>query len=280
MKKVLAIIGIVVVVIIAAVGFYLWRGYQEFLEVQTVQLDPQLTVYPGGGGNSILLTSADGSVALIVDTKMSSAAKKLKNNVTAKEVIIVNTHAHKDHTAGNTLYPQAKMIAGAYTKEQWERESGKDSRYPDITLKPGEEKELKIGGETVRVRNMGRAHSWNDVVVYLVNRRLLVSGDLVFVNMHPAMHAKSGANLAAWKGVLDSLYGSFDIKILVPGHGKISDRSCIDEMKSYFASIENALGDQTKLAELKDKYKSYYSFPGMISFNKVVEFMSSEKKNK
>ena len=276
MKKVLITIGVIIVVILIAAGLYFWRGYQTFLAVEAVQIDPQLTVY-SGAGNSIVLTSSDGSTALVVDTKMSRAAEKLKSSVRAKEVFVVNTHAHADHAGGNGLYPQAKIIAGAYPKEQWEKEAGKDSRYPDITLKPGEEKELLIGDETVRVRNMGRAHTWNDVVVYLVRHKMLVTGDLVFVNMHPAMYAKSGASLPDWKRVLDLLARDFDIRLLVPGHGKVSDKSALTDMKNYFMSVEEALGDRNKLAALKAKYKNYYSIPGMISFDKVVQFMNEEK---
>ncbi len=179
MKKVLLIVGLTILVVIAAGGIYFWKSYQDFIKVETVSHDPQLTIYLGGG-NSIVLTSEDGASALIVDTKMRGAAQILKNQVKAKDITIVNTHDHFDHVGGNALYPQAKIIAGAYTKEQWDEDSDKTSRYPDVTLKPGEEKIMKIGSETVHIFNTGRAHTWNDVVVYLENRKLLVSRAIWF----------------------------------------------------------------------------------------------------
>ena len=165
MKKVLQIVGLLIVVVIFAGGIYVWQSYQRFMKVETIQYDPQLTIYLGGGGNSVALTSEDGSAALVVDNKMKGAAKILREKIKAKDITIINTHDHVDHTGGNALYPQAKIIAGEYTKKQWDDDSQKTSRYPDITLKPGEEKVLKIGKETVRIYNVGRAHTFNDVVV-------------------------------------------------------------------------------------------------------------------
>ena len=279
MKKVLLIVVLLIVVIIAVGGFYFWKIYQQFGKVETVQLDPQLTVYLGGGGNSIVLTSEDGSKALVVDTKMRSAAKKLRDEVKASQIIIVNTHAHYDHTGGNALYPTAEIISGAYTKEQWDDDSRKTSRYPDVVLKPGEERVIKIGSETVRIRNMGRAHTWNDVVVYCEKRQLLVAGDLVFIDMHAALHAKSGANVASWIGVLDSLSKKYKIRTLIPGHGKISDQSALAVMKDYFVSIGDAIGKPDKQAELKKKYKDYFSLPGIFSFRNTTKFIEKERKS-
>jgi glyoxylase-like metal-dependent hydrolase (beta-lactamase superfamily II) len=278
MKKVLLIVVLLIVVIIAVGGFYFWKIYQQFGKVETVQLDPQLTVYLDGGGNSIVLTSEDGSKALVVDTKMRRAAKKLRDEVKAAEITIVNTHAHYDHTGGNALYPSAKIISGAYTNEQWDNDSKKTSRYPDLALKPGEEKVIKLGSETVRIRNMGRAHTWNDVVVYCEKRKLLVTGDLVFIDMHPALYTKSGANVASWIGVLDSLASRYKIKTLIPGHGKILDQTALAVMTDYFVSIGDAIGKPDKQAELKKKYKDYFTLPGIFSFRNTTKFVEKERK--
>jgi len=280
MKKILFIVFLLIVIIVAVGGFYFWKIYQQFAYVETVQLDPQLTVYLGGGSNSIVLTSEDGSKALIVDTKMRRAAKELRDTVKADDIIIVNTHAHFDHVGGNALYPSAKIISGAYTEEQWDNDSRKKSRYPDLALKPGEEKVLKIGSETVRIRNMGRAHTWNDVIVYCEKRKLLFTGDLVFLDMHPAVYAKSGTSIASWVGVLNSLSNKYKIKTLIPGHGKISDQNALALMKDYFVSIGDAIGKPEKQAELKKKYKDYFSLPGIFSFRNTTKFIEKERTGK
>lgn len=276
MKKIIIIVAIVIAIIVAAGGLFYWNEYRKFLKVEVVQFDPQLKIYVGAG-NSIILTSKDGTQALVVDTKMGKAAEELRADIKAKDVIIVNTHTHIDHTGGNSLYPGAKIISGAFSSEQWAKET-KKSRYPDQTLKQGEEILIKIDDEKVHVRNMGRAQTWNDTVVYCENRKLLVTGDIVFVNMHPSTLKESGSNVASWIGVLDSLQKKYDVKTLVPGHGKVSDKAALIVMKDYFVSISNAVGSPEKLAEVKNKYNNWYSIPGMIGFDKVAQYVEAEKK--
>jgi cyclase len=247
------------------------------MKVETIQYDPQLTIYLGGG-NSVVLTSEDGSAALVVDTKMRGAAEVLREKVKAKDITIVNTHDHFDHVGGNPLYPQAKIISGDYSKKQWQDDASKASRYPDITIKTGDEKVLKIGSETVHIYNTGRAHTWNDVVVYFENRKLLVTGDLVFNNMHPAVLPKSGTKVTSWIKALDALYKKYSIKTLVPGHGPVADQNALVVMKDYFVAVGDAIGNKEKQKALEEKYKNYVSFPGMFSVSNTLKFIEQERK--
>ncbi len=277
MKKILIIIGIVLGLIIAVVCIIGRSSYKKFMEVQSIPVDKNLTVFLGGGGNSIVLTSDDGTQALVVDTKMDAAAKTLAAGVKARDVTIVNTHYHRDHVGGNNLFPKAALIAGAYAPEQW-RAMAATSRYPDKVVKPGEETILKIGAETVHVRNMGRAHSWDDVVVYLENRKFLATGDIVFNHRNPAMFSQGGTNAAAWVTVMDSLLLRYDPIKVLPGHGLLSDKTALTDAKEYFTTIMEAVGNPDKIAAAREKYKNYPGIPMMADFERTVTFLENEKK--
>jgi cyclase len=277
MKKVLIISGVILLLVIVAGILLVFQRVQNVMAVETMQPDPQLKILVGGGGNSIVLTSEDGSQALVVDTKMAGAAKSLRKSVRAGNITVVNTHFHADHISGNPLYPGAKLIAGAYSQEQWKKAAG-ENRYPDETIRPGEEKVLRIGSETVHVRNMGRAHTWNDVVVYLEKRKLLATGDIIFLDRHPVLFAGSGASVASWITVLDTLQNLYDVTTLVPGHGKVSDKNAIAWMKDYFTSAGDAIGDPQKQAELKGKYGTLFSLPGVSGLAKTMQYIEKERR--
>jgi cyclase len=275
MKKKLLIIIAVIVVAFAVGGVHFWYSY---FAVHTIKYDPQLTIYWGGmAGNSLVLVSEDGSKALVIDTKAEGDAKDLRKNVIAKDVIIVNTHSHYDHTMGNFLYPEATIIGGAYSKEQWAADS-KQSRYPDQTITPQSGKVIKIGSETVQIYNTGRAHTLNDMIVYLEKRQLLFVGDLVFVGIHPPLFSQSGAHVGSWIKVLEMLPEKYTIKTVIPGHGTISDKNIIKEMRDYFIQIRDAVNDSEKLENLKKKYDHYFSVPNMSGFDYTVNFIKNEQK--
>lgn len=278
MKKKLIIAGSIVAGLLLAVVLYVWYQYSQFQKVEIIRVDPLLTIYKGGG-NSIALTTKDGAAALIVDTKMGGAAGVQRNDIRADTITIVNTHDHSDHAGGNALYPKATVISGAYGKEQWDKDS-RGAAYPARTLKPGEEIAIPVGDETAVIRNMGNGHTQNDTVVFLKKRGLLVTGDLIFIGQHPALIERSGTSIASWIAHLDDLYARFDTKSLVPGHGPVSDRKAILDMKEYFTSIRDAVGSPEKLDALREKYKNYRSMPVMMNFNATVSYIRKEKEGK
>jgi glyoxylase-like metal-dependent hydrolase (beta-lactamase superfamily II) len=239
-----------------------------------VSFDDNLTIYLNGGCNSIVLTSKDKDEALIVDTKWFRSAKALRSTISASKITIINTHFHLDHARGNRLYPSAKVVSGKTNWKQWDIDTG-HSKRPDIVLKPGQEASFNMDDETVQAISMGKAHSINDVVVYFEKRKLLAVGDLVFVNMHPVLLDTNG-NVASWRRILDKLEGDFEIERVVPGHGKVCNKDSILNMKEYFSSIADAIGNPAELLRLRERYKSYKSFPVISGFERTVHFMKRE----
>ncbi len=245
-------------------------------EIKEIQYDSNLKIYTGGGCNSIVLLSEDEKQALVVDTKYFKGARKLRKEISAPDITIVNTHFHIDHARGNKLYPDAYVISGACSWCQWDFDTGRSKR-PDKVMTPGEEISLKIGNENVRILNMGNVHSFNDCVVYLESRKMLIAGDVIWVKVHP-MVMDPNCSISLWLKALDKIESVFDIKTIVPGHGDVSDKFVLTEMREYFLSITNALNDPDKLKLLKQKYKDYKKVPVVTGFDKTVKKIRKELK--
>lgn len=274
MKKILIAISSVFIIIGASAVIYVYPSYQWMVAVKPVTFDSQLTVYIGGG-NTVVLRSKDGSHALIVDTKKKRAGKTLRKMIHAKDITIINTHYHQDHTRMNRLYPGATIIAGAYPKELWKKETG-NGHYPDIAMNAHTDTTLFFDDEKVHIYNIGQAHTTNDIVVYFENHKILAIGDLIFHKMHPAM-LHGDASCTRLISTLDSLYNAFDSITVIPGHGIITDKSAILQMKDYYQSIYNAIGDDKKIATLRKKYRHYFTFMNATDFDRNVEFIKKEK---
>ena len=172
---------------------------------------------------------------------------------------LVNTHANGDHTFGNQLLPDSRIIASRACAEEmagrrpeefiammrnW-REMGDagaflnemmGSRFDfeDIVYTPPTETferelSLRVGAKEVRLVNVGPAHTRGDVLAYVPAERTVFTGDILFVGGHPAIWAGPVAN---WIHACELIL-SWDVETVVPGHGPITDKSGVRALKTY-----------------------------------------------
>ncbi len=280
--KVLKWIGIVLLLALAG-AYVLYLIYvrpftQKMKETSTVQYDKELTIVLGGGGNSGILVSD--SLVIVIDTKMGEAAeqlyKKVKELAGTKHILVINTHAHPDHTEGNKLYKGATIIAGgSYTKDFWKGEAGEDA-MPTEWLKA--KMDIQLGDDTVTVLNMAKnIHTASDIVVYLHKRKMLFAGDIILNKQCPVLMGIADPD--AYMAAFDQLPKLFDIQKIVPGHGAIGGTEIIDSFRQYFTDMRAAAIDGTKKDELTAKYKDWGQIPVFMSPNATVSFIGNKIRN-
>ena len=160
---------------------------------------------------------------------------------------LVNTHHHGDHTHGNYLLSGASIV-GHELCRQTVIDTGLHTLHPlfpnvvwgDLELAPPfitfrDRLDLFVDDLKLELHYMGPAHTTNDVVVWLPERRLLFTGDLVFNGGTPfvAMGSIAGSLVA-----LERLR-AFDAEIVVPGHGSVCGPQVMDDIEAYLSFIQD-----------------------------------------
>ena len=275
LKKILKWAGIIVLLLAIIVGVlymvYLKPFFGKMKETSTIEVDSQLTLVLGGGGNSAIFNSADKVV--VIDTKMDDAAKNLHDKVIQiagnKPITIINTHLHPDHTGGNELYKGATIIAGGnYTPKEWETDAAKNS-MPTVWLKDHED--IYLDNDTLTVFNLQyAAHTISDIMVYDHHRKILFSGDVILNKQAPVLMGNADVN--GYMQAFEYVTSHFDIKSIVPGHGKMSDKNLIDTFRQYFIDMKMASKYPADKKMLVAKYADWMQIPIFMSPGATISY--------
>jgi cyclase len=224
---------------------------------------------PGTWGLSNSGLISDGQATLLVDTLFdlkltAEMLEAMRRAVPAAARIgtVVNTHANGDHCYGNQLVANARIIASErahaemqqVTPERFAALIAQAASLPqlqrfvqhafgafdfsNITLTlPSQtfsgELTLHVGSKEVRLIEVGPAHTLGDILVYVPDERVLFSGDILFIGGHPIMWAGPTAN---WLRACDLIL-ALDLTTIVPGHGPITDKQGVAEVKGYLQYI-------------------------------------------
>jgi glyoxylase-like metal-dependent hydrolase (beta-lactamase superfamily II) len=100
-------------------------------------------------------------------------------------------------------------------------------RLPDYTF--NDFVEIKGTKRTVEFLTFGGGHTDSDALLYLPAERVLLAGDLLVVDNHPALfkgHPRKWLEILAHIKALDPLY-------LMPGHGELASISDISQIERY-----------------------------------------------
>lgn len=243
--------------------------------LEVIKIDPDFYVLPGEGGNSGVMIGD--SVIVIIDTKMKTGAERfhrwVMDRAKGKRIVVVNTHIHKDHTGGNHYYENAEIVAGDYGTQFWLQNNARED-MPNHWLT--DTMQLDIGGEIVTIENVGQAHTFDDVIVYLRNRQTIFTGDLVLNGYHPYLDESVGSNVDEYLTAMDHLTHNYLIKSVIPGHGDIGGKELITGFHQYFVDMKSASEDIDLTEAMRKKYGLYRSIPvNKAGFDQTIQFIRS-----
>ena len=144
-------------------------------------------------------------------------------------------------------YESSVEIAERYMAEN----PGVEIVLPTTTLQ--DRLTLRRGKRTIDIRYLGRGHTSGDLVVYLPNEGIAITGDLV---VWPVPYVGSPqSHPGEWSKVLDQIVGLHP-KQIVPGHGPVlSDDTQLKTMAKMFASIDEQVRAAVKGGETLEQIR-------------------------
>ncbi len=205
--------------------------------------------------NPAFVITAEGVV--VVDPGSSRYAgemvlRMIRTVTDAPVIASFNTHVHGDHWFGNeairSAYPDApiyahpKMIedAKAGEAERWKRNlerlsggftAGTRIEYPSIPLSHGDE--IVIGGKTFRMHHYGVAHSASDLMVEVVEDKVVFLGDNAMAQRFGGMQSGTFlGNIDALDQILKT-----GAEVWIPGHGPSGGREVVTTYLDYLKTI-------------------------------------------
>jgi Metallo-beta-lactamase superfamily len=126
-------------------------------------------------------------------------------------------------------------------------------RFRGVDLAFDHDLEVRLGKRTVRLMYLGRANTAGDVVAYVPDAKVILTGDVV---VEPIPYATQ-SYIGDWARVLEKIE-AMDAVAIVPGHGKVlRDKRYVHDLREMFASLDRqvraAYGPGKSLDEVRKK---------------------------
>lgn len=232
-------------------------------------------IFTERGGTIAFLLSKKGVV--VVDAQFPDQSKHLIDELKKRSKkpfkLLINTHHHGDHTAGNISFKgivdHVLAHANSLTNQKnWAVANKAEDKqlYPDQTYTDSWCQ--KFGKENICLTYHGAGHTNGDSFVHFQHANIVHMGDLVFNRRHPFVDRGAGANIKSWIGLLDTAVSKFDNEtIYVFGHaatgyevtGKADD---LKKFGDYLGKVLEFVDGEIKSGKTKEEILKATSIPG------------------
>jgi len=242
-----------------------WSQEMDFNKVEIIaeQLGPNVYMLTGSagldpshedaaGGRIGLLAGPDG--ILMIDSQYVQLADKVLAAIrrinTGPIRLLVNTHIHRDHTAGNAYF--AKQGAIIFAREELREEMvrlsnlpnastnpvANPARFPVVTYGMGLPVKIHMNDEVVDFIPIRAAHTGGDTNIKFEKANVLFIGDFYRNYGYPFIDINNGGTLKGMLEGLETTMKSADANTtIVPGHGTLIKRDAIEPYRDMILVI-------------------------------------------
>lgn len=242
----------------------------EKLASNLYQLEKSVFVVVGPEGTTNFgIVRGDDGAALLVDAdirRIDEIEDALKKAGCRKVDYLFNTHENFDHSSANYYFEkngtlivasegcwkalkvdgEAKFAEMSHSEEElWKRFPDMKMGLPHVSF--GQTATIYLSGVTSRLVYYavnGQGHSRGDAVAFLDKERILLTGDLLYTEVHPVMYY---GHIPNWLESIDLLSGQ-DFDCVVPGHGPVVEgrAACLQafsRFRNYLEDFDQQLSD-------------------------------------
>ncbi len=248
-------------------------------------LTDSIGIFSERGGTIAFMLSKKGIV--VVDSQFPDQSKhlidELSKGLSEKKrsekpfKLLINTHHHGDHTAGNISFKGIveHVLAHENSKknqENWAKQNKTEDKqlYPDQTF--GTTWCQKFGKEKICLHYFGAGHINGDAMIHFQHANIVHMGDLMFNRRHPFVDRNAGANIKNWIEVLNKATTTFDNNTqYVFGHaaegfdvtGKADD---LKKFGDYLGAVLKFAESEMKAGKTKEDFLKNTVLPGITEW--------------
>jgi len=242
-----------------------WCQQMDFDKVQiiTEKLGPNVYMLTGSagldpshddaaGGRIGVLAGPEG--ILMIDSQYAQLGDKVLAAVRKIDSgpirFLVNTHIHRDHTAGNAFFARqgAVIFAREELRDGMVRLSqapnaasnpvANPAGFPVVTYGMGPPVTIHMNGETVDFIPIRAAHTGSDTNIKFEKANVLFIGDFYRNYGYPFIDINNGGSLKGMLEGLDLTMQSADASTtIVPGHGTLIKRDAIVPYRDMILAV-------------------------------------------
>jgi glyoxylase-like metal-dependent hydrolase (beta-lactamase superfamily II) len=253
------------------------------------------TEHEGFISNAGFVITSEGVVVLdaLGSPSLAWAMREEIRKLTEQPIVkVIVTHYHADHIYGLQVFADegAEIIAprGAYeyleapsaatrlderrlSLDPWVNDDTRLVR-PDLLVEDSHT--FQLGGVDFQIDYLGRAHSVGDMTLYVIQDKVLFSGDIIFRGRVPFV---GDADTNRWLQTLDQL-GRDGLNWLVPGHGPASGKPAraIAETRDYLAHLRKVMGQAVDNFE---DFATAYDNADWSRYEKMPAFDATHRRN-
>jgi glyoxylase-like metal-dependent hydrolase (beta-lactamase superfamily II) len=223
-------------------------------------------VFTMRGGTIGYLVNPD--AVAVVDSQFPAEAAAciagLKERANNRPVdVLINTHHHGDHSAGNIAFRGvaqsvvAQEMAAQHMRQPPGAQAPTDQLYPGTTFT--DRFMADLGDERLIARHYGRAHTSGDAVITFERANVAHMGDLVFNQRHPVVDRAAGATMSGWMTVLDRVAADHTSDtIYIFGHANTGlpitgSRAELTRFRDYLGAVLGFVDRQVKAGASRDQ---------------------------